>query len=637
MSEAKREKKLDDLLHKPFDPHCSMNPNQKMPQRPASAAIKSPPSSANKLSGTERAQQSLLSAGMLCALAEIFGFDPFFKIGVDAGKTSSVLLAAAAASSKSATSTKSTSSLSYHSNKPMTVVNGNVVPKSTSKSSAADVAAAESNAPGFLRKAFGSVVDTVSDFMAKVAGKGEPMQTTRGNSIKRSYNTMSKSASDTPPVSGFLLPSANLAESSKLKLKVPPKLPPKPAVPEPPAIIEIDDSDDEIPSHVINKSSVVVDHDWKPEAHSIVVSFRFSQLEFNGKPTDIHHIVALLHPATVELIVQRQGATEHLHLPKSCIERVQFFYDEQTCSCCLIISDQNPEAVVFCSVLRVASASINLIKLTSLFDVTNSAAVFDSWISGIVSPAQLFRMKYDIMFQTSTTPDVVPSSPRRPRRRSTSLDDPHVLFSYPPSERGAIAITAGDLARVQQQEYFNDNLIDFYLKYLLRAKFPQLLSKVFIFSSFFYRRLTAKVGTASKCITSAQYDAVARWTRDVDIFAHDYIVIPINQQYAGDRIFLLFFRLIFDLYACSMHWTMIIISNPSDVWRDDISPLSSRLTRSGSGSSPIAVDSHVPAILHFDSLMDRDNGSVSTDMQKIFTSIKQYDSLISSQCLLLQM
>jgi hypothetical protein len=64
--------------------------------------------------------------------------------------------------------------------------------------------------------------------------------------------------------------------------------------------------------------------------------------------------------------------------------------------------------------------------------------------------------------------------------------DPNAWFSP-----GGISITNEDVFCLNEGEFLNDVIIDFYLKYLLNEIMPDR-EKTFIFSSFFYKRLTQK-------------------------------------------------------------------------------------------------------------------------------------------------
>jgi sentrin-specific protease 7 len=61
------------------------------------------------------------------------------------------------------------------------------------------------------------------------------------------------------------------------------------------------------------------------------------------------------------------------------------------------------------------------------------------------------------------------------------------------------------------------------IRYLFeQAKIPE--NKVYFFNTHFYTTLTRPVAGQKGAIN---YASVARWTRDVDIFNYDYIVVPV--------------------------------------------------------------------------------------------------------------
>ncbi|KAH7413901.1 hypothetical protein DE146DRAFT_627007 [Phaeosphaeria sp. MPI-PUGE-AT-0046c] len=100
-----------------------------------------------------------------------------------------------------------------------------------------------------------------------------------------------------------------------------------------------------------------------------------------------------------------------------------------------------------------------------------------------------------------------------------------------------------DLPRLDEEEFLNDSLIDFYMIYLFKqSKLPA--GKVHFFNTFFYTSLTQNTGR-----DTINYDAVKRWTSRDDIFDFDYIVVPINQD---------------------VHWYLAIICNVKNIARKAI-------------------------------------------------------------------
>ncbi|KAI0771125.1 hypothetical protein BD413DRAFT_458596, partial [Trametes elegans] len=111
------------------------------------------------------------------------------------------------------------------------------------------------------------------------------------------------------------------------------------------------------------------------------------------------------------------------------------------------------------------------------------------------------------------------------------------VLVYPPSGTGAVNITRGDLKRLDNGQYLNDTLIEFGLKVWLddlRMEQPDLAEKVYIFNSFFFKKLNSKKEPVPSCL-------VRKWTSKVDIFSKKYIIVPINENF---------------------HWYLAIIVNP---------------------------------------------------------------------------
>lgn len=132
------------------------------------------------------------------------------------------------------------------------------------------------------------------------------------------------------------------------------------------------------------------------------------------------------------------------------------------------------------------------------------------------------------------------------RQNSTSYENPilidddddqpaaereDVILSYPKGDQYAVNLVKRDLGRLDQDGFLNDSLVDFYLKYLMREVFsPEIREKAFIFSSFFYSKYLKSKG-----------QGMDRWTRGVDIFDKEFLVIPINKD---------------------LHWSLIIVVGP---------------------------------------------------------------------------
>ncbi|KAK2883762.1 hypothetical protein Q8A67_017399 [Cirrhinus molitorella] len=111
------------------------------------------------------------------------------------------------------------------------------------------------------------------------------------------------------------------------------------------------------------------------------------------------------------------------------------------------------------------------------------------------------------------------------------------LLVYPrPPAKGGISVTNEDLHCLNDGEFLNDVIIDFYLKYLFLEKLKKEDAvRSHVFSSFFYKRLNQRerrnaVDTSSLPIQKRKHNRVKTWTRHVDLFQKDFIFVPINES-----------------------------------------------------------------------------------------------------------
>ena len=114
---------------------------------------------------------------------------------------------------------------------------------------------------------------------------------------------------------------------------------------------------------------------------------------------------------------------------------------------------------------------------------------------------------------------------------------------YPRNGKRRMTVEYDDLYRLDEDEFLNDNLIGFYLRYLenhLEQTNPELARRVYFYNSYFFERLMQN----SKGKKGIDYESVQKWTRNIDIFDHDFVVLPVNESY---------------------HWYVVIICNLAKV------------------------------------------------------------------------
>ena len=81
-----------------------------------------------------------------------------------------------------------------------------------------------------------------------------------------------------------------------------------------------------------------------------------------------------------------------------------------------------------------------------------------------------------------------------------------------------ISITRKDIQTLRGLNWLNDEIINFYMNLICeRSQTSQTGLKTYSFSTFFYSKLI-KDG----------YSSLKRWTRKVDIFSYNLIVVPIH-------------------------------------------------------------------------------------------------------------
>ena len=121
-----------------------------------------------------------------------------------------------------------------------------------------------------------------------------------------------------------------------------------------------------------------------------------------------------------------------------------------------------------------------------------------------------------------------PRGARKTRRKKAKFHnaEDNVVLQYPPNQRDVVTIYEDDVELLKPGRFLNDSIIAFYIKFLQRAAVPYALENEFyakdnvhIFSSFFFQKLTEQ-----------GYKAVQKWTGETDIFAKDFLVIPINED-----------------------------------------------------------------------------------------------------------
>uniref|UniRef100_A0A7S3Z146 Ubiquitin-like protease family profile domain-containing protein n=1 Tax=Lotharella globosa TaxID=91324 RepID=A0A7S3Z146_9EUKA len=146
-----------------------------------------------------------------------------------------------------------------------------------------------------------------------------------------------------------------------------------------------------------------------------------------------------------------------------------------------------------------------------------------------------------------------------------------------PGGSDTVEITEEDLERLKPGEFLNDTLIDFYMKYLFFDILDDLQRiKVHFFSCFFITKY-------SETSADVRYERVRKWTKNMDVFKKDYLLVPKNEN---------------------LHWSLYIICFPG---------LVAKASRANNSKRK-------PCILYLDSLLHRGGSRATSKLLRSYLS-----------------
>ncbi|KAK4895676.1 hypothetical protein LTR27_006157 [Elasticomyces elasticus] len=121
----------------------------------------------------------------------------------------------------------------------------------------------------------------------------------------------------------------------------------------------------------------------------------------------------------------------------------------------------------------------------------------------------------------------VEERPRTPSpERWTRLNNPKPwsrAVEYPAHAARRVTVDFGDIDRLDEGQFLNDNLVTFGLRKIQEEMAPEYRDRTHFFNTFFYTSLSNKNGRKT-----FNYDSVKKWTKTVDIFQLPFVVVPIN-------------------------------------------------------------------------------------------------------------
>lgn len=100
---------------------------------------------------------------------------------------------------------------------------------------------------------------------------------------------------------------------------------------------------------------------------------------------------------------------------------------------------------------------------------------------------------------------------------------------YPRNGKKKAEVNLEDRDRLRTDDFLNDNLIAFYMRFLqdhLERTNPEAAKRIYFFNSYFFATLT----NTPRGDRGINYAGVEKWTRNVDLFSYDYVVVPINEN-----------------------------------------------------------------------------------------------------------
>ncbi|KAJ3394426.1 Diacylglycerol O-acyltransferase 2 [Entophlyctis sp. JEL0112] len=166
---------------------------------------------------------------------------------------------------------------------------------------------------------------------------------------------------------------------------------------------------------------------------------------------------------------------------------------------------------------------------------------------------EMDRSSQDETVNSVNSQEIVNSSPQEhisepQMENSSTMSENEIVLIYPASGVNCVTLHRDDLTRLREGEFLNDTLIEFYIRWSTQTyaldKIP--LGQFHIFNTFFYQQLTAADETrgAKKRIgadASVGYSRVRTWTKKVNVFERQFLIVPINER---------------------LHWYLAVLWNP---------------------------------------------------------------------------
>ena len=113
---------------------------------------------------------------------------------------------------------------------------------------------------------------------------------------------------------------------------------------------------------------------------------------------------------------------------------------------------------------------------------------------------------------------------------------------FPLTGKDSVTVTMSNYLVLEDEGFLNDVIIDFYLRYLQYKVMSEVdRDRTHVFSTFFYEKLTKRPSVNRSRLHDTEdnpnlspaekrYERVRRWTKKINLFEKDFIIVPINEQ-----------------------------------------------------------------------------------------------------------
>lgn len=184
--------------------------------------------------------------------------------------------------------------------------------------------------------------------------------------------------------------------------------------------------------------------------------------------------------------------------------------------------------------MRTSTIQTKLQRSSPHIDITNDEILGSQKLPGPLHDS--LRSSARTRKQSNRVLEIVKSPSPEPVKWSkvNHVDRSGFPVTYPKTGYKRSTVNFDDISRLDEGEFLNDNVMGLCFR-KLEHEYDAQQKSVYFFNSFFYTALTTKAGRKT-----FNYDAVKRWTKNINLFEYDYVVVPIN---------------------ANLHWFVAIICN----------------------------------------------------------------------------